>query len=61
MLNDMDVRCIYDSAECSIVKELLVPSLSQSHEYWRGVGYFSSGWLQLTAEGIEQIAKKEEK
>lgn len=58
MLNDMNVRCIYDSAECSIVKELLVPALSQSHEYWRGVGYFSSGWLQLTAEGIEQIAKK---
>lgn len=58
MLNDITFKAIYDSADSSIVKDLLVPALSNSFEYWRGVGYFASGWLQLTAEGIEKIAEK---
>ena len=58
MLTDLTFNPIYDSSECSIVKDLLIPALSNSTEYWRGVGFFSSGWLQLTATGIEKIAEK---
>lgn len=58
MLTDIDFLPIYDSAECSIINDLLLPALSNTSEYWRGVGYFSSGWLQLTASGIEKIAEK---
>lgn len=58
MLKDIPIKPIYDSSECSIVNDFLVPVLSNSIEYWRGVGYFSSGWLSLTASGIEHIAEK---
>ena len=58
MLSDITFKTIYDSADSSIVNDLLIPALSHSVEYWRGVGYFASGWLQLTAKGIEKIAEK---
>ena len=58
MLKELSFHPIYDSAECSIVNDLLIPSLSNSVEYWRGVGYFASGWLAQTAVGIEKLAEK---
>jgi len=58
MLKDLYFDQIYDSAVCNIVNDLLVPSLSNSIEYWRGVGYFASGWLAQTAVGIEKLAEK---
>jgi len=33
-----------------------VPALSTSVYYDRGVGYFSSGWLRITAKGMVQFA-----
>lgn len=57
MLKELSFRPIYDSAQNSIVNDLLIPSLSNSIEYWRGVGYFASGWLAQTAIGIEKLAE----
>jgi len=56
MLKSLDLSPVYDSAERNLIKELFIPLLKSSNEYWRGVGYFSSGWLKLTAAGIEKLA-----
>ncbi len=57
MLKDLDLRPVYDSAECSIVNDLMVPCLCNCTKYLRGVGFFTSGWLSLAATGIEALAK----
>lgn len=36
---------------------LLVPLLNNSCEYYRGVGYFTSGWLAAAAEGVASLAE----
>jgi len=43
MLKDLRLNPVYDSSDYDLVKELIVPLLSESKEYWRGVGYFTSG------------------
>jgi superfamily II DNA or RNA helicase len=55
MLRDLKIRHVYDSAECSLVDDLITPLLSNSLWYWRGVGYFSSSWLSVAAEGITAL------
>lgn len=57
MLNSLEITHVYDSSQRDIIQELIVPLLRNSREYWRGVGFFSSGWLKLTASGIEHLAK----
>lgn len=57
MLNLLEIDPVYDSAQKNIIHDLVVPLLCNSKEYWRGVGFFSSGWLKLTASGIEHLAK----
>ncbi|MCX7011002.1 MAG: DEAD/DEAH box helicase family protein [Candidatus Sumerlaeota bacterium] len=52
MLTDLPLLPVYDSADCDIVRDLQVPLLKESVEYWRGVGFFTSGWLRLAAQGI---------
>ena len=52
MLRDLDLHPVYDSAEYNLVQDLVAPLLMQSHEYWRGVGFFTSGWLRTACQGI---------
>jgi len=56
MLRDLDLLDVYDSSECNIIEDLMVPCISYSVDYIRGVGFFSSGWLKLAAKGITQLA-----
>lgn len=55
MLETLDLEPVYDSAEHNLIKELVIPLLSKSKDYLRGVGYFSSGWLRLAATGLRDL------
>jgi len=57
MLRDIPLIPVYDSAEKSIINDLIVPLLLNSKYYLRGVGYFSSGWLRVASEGLLGFAK----
>lgn len=39
-----------------LIRDFFVPLLKASVRYDRGVGYFSSGWLRITAEGMVDFA-----
>lgn len=52
MLKDLNLHPVYDSEDYDLIREVQVPLLSQSQEYLRGVGFFSSGWLRLASNGI---------
>ena len=54
-LSSLSLKSVYDSADYHLVDDLIVPLLSHSVEYCRGVGYFSSGWLRLAAEGLSDL------
>jgi hypothetical protein len=55
MLRDLALQPVYDSSEDDLVRDLMVPCLATSVEYLRGVGYFSSGWLRLAANGLDEL------
>lgn len=55
-LSSLELKAVYDSSECHLVYDLIVPLLTNSVEYCRGVGYFSSGWLRLAASGLGDLA-----
>lgn len=55
MLETIDLHPVYDSAEHDLVVDLIIPLLSRSNDYLRGVGYFSSGWLRLAAVGLLEL------
>ena len=55
MLKDLDLGPVYDSSDCDLVRDLIVPLLGESQQYWRGVGFFTSGWLKSACEGIATL------
>ena len=52
MLKNEDIKFKYDSDKDDIVNEFYVPVLSNSVEYYRMSGYFSSSSLAISARGI---------
>ncbi len=52
MLKELDLQPVYDSENYDLVCDLQVPLLVQSKDYLRGVGFFSSSWLRLAAQGM---------
>ena len=46
-----------DTSEGEIIADFFVPALSASLRYDRGVGFFSAGWLRVTAEGMAAFAR----
>ena len=52
MLRDLELAPVYESASSHLIGDLISPLLKQAHDYSRGVGYFSSGWLREASEGI---------
>ncbi|QLH84811.1 DEAD/DEAH box helicase family protein [Halosimplex pelagicum] len=52
----LDLPRIIDTSETDFVEEFYNPLLSRSVEYKRGVGYFTTNWLQSAARGIAQLA-----
>jgi len=55
MLKSINLLQVYDSSKSNIIKDLHIPLLENSTHYLRGVGYFSSGWLRLAAEGLSKF------
>lgn len=56
MLRELNLKAVYDSSECDLVSDLIVPLLQNSVKYDRGVGYFTSGWLQIASAGLNTFA-----
>lgn len=54
----LNLKLIYDNSTNEIIKELVIPLLKESKEYYRGVGFFSSSWINLVTQGLECIATK---
>jgi superfamily II DNA or RNA helicase len=54
-LTSFSLNTVYDSSEYDLIEDLIIPLLSNSNEYCRGVGYFSSGWLRMAAEGLSNF------
>lgn len=52
MLKDLELQPVYDSERYDLIIDLQVPLLQQSKDYLRGVGFFTSGWLKLAAQGM---------
>lgn len=46
-----------DTSRDDIAKSLYIPSLSVATRYDRAVGFFSSGWLQYVARGLNAFAE----
>ena len=51
-LQDCQLAYEYRSDSTNIVDNFYIPCLSQSIEYWRAVGYFTSQGLMLAAKGL---------
>lgn len=45
-----------DSSSADLIADFFVPALASAVQYDRGVGYFSSGWLRITAKGMLTFA-----
>ena len=58
MLRDLELLPVYDSAEADLMDDLIIPLLGQCQEYWRGVGFFTSGWLRLAARGLVSLVER---
>lgn len=57
-LRDLNIQPEYRTNTCDIVKEFLVPVLSEAVTYDRAVGFFSSSALAEVAKGIGRIAQR---
>ncbi|MFS0671730.1 DEAD/DEAH box helicase family protein [Ornithinibacillus sp. 179-J 7C1 HS] len=53
----IDLNYIYDNANGNIFDDLFNPLLSHSISYKRGVGYFTSSWLEMCIEGLLKMAE----
>jgi hypothetical protein len=45
-----------DTSSADMARDFYVPALSVSARYNRGVGFFSSGWLRVVAQGMINFA-----
>ena len=57
-MKELKLDFVYDSSEISIMNGLIIPLLSNSNSYWRGVGFFSSGWIKMASVGIQGLVSK---
>lgn len=55
-LQSLHLSPIMDNAATNLVAAFYEPALSVSVRYDRGVGFFSSGWLRMVANGMVQFA-----
>jgi hypothetical protein len=45
-----------DTSSNNLIDEFFTPGLAHSNRYDRGVGFFSSGWLRIAAQGMVAFA-----
>jgi len=56
-LKTLSLPFILDTSSADIIADFFVPLLSQAVRYDRGVGFFSSGWLRVAAQGMLAFAR----
>jgi len=54
----LGLRYTYNTGSYDLASEFFIPLLSQAISYDRGVGYFSSGWLRVNAQGLAKLAMR---
>lgn len=57
----LNLKLIYDNVDGNIFEDLFIPLLSHSTSYKRGVGYFTSAWLEMCVNGLLSMAEKQGK
>lgn len=55
-LRSLGLKHIYVTGRQDLAKDFFIPSLTQSVKYDRAVGYFSSGWIRINAQGLAELA-----
>ncbi len=55
-LKSLQLPLTIDTSSADIAADFYVPALSVSIRYDRGVGFFSSGWLRMVAQGLLPFA-----
>ena len=54
---DLNLPKTLDTSTADIIKDFFVPVLTHATHYDRGVGFFSAGWLRMTAKGMAAFAQ----
>lgn len=54
---DLNIDLVYETSTSNINNKLVIPLLSNSKLYRRGVGYFSASWIQLVSKGLYGIVE----
>lgn len=57
MLPDLNIQPVLDTSTCDLIADFFVPLLKEANAYDRGVGYFSSGWFRIAAQGMVDFAQ----
>ena len=52
----LGLRYAYNTSAHDLARDFFSPLLSEAVAYDRGVGYFSSGWLRVNAQGLGELA-----
>ena len=60
-LRSLPLKRTYSSLETDLAREVVAPLLQRSVRYNRGVGFFTSGWLKKTSQGILHFVKNQGK
>jgi hypothetical protein len=54
---ELDIPTLLDTSAHDLTKDLFAPLLARAARYDRGVGFFSSGWLRINAQGLAAFAQ----
>ncbi|NLO72354.1 MAG: DEAD/DEAH box helicase family protein [Porphyromonadaceae bacterium] len=57
-MSAVKLKNIYNTSDDDFVNDFFAKALSNSVTYDRGVGYFSSGWLKVNAQGMGKFAEQ---
>lgn len=57
MLSDLEISFNYNTSKNDMVQDFYFPMFLNSIKYKRGVGYFTSGWLQENAKGLAHFVE----
>ncbi|MEM7034158.1 MAG: DEAD/DEAH box helicase family protein [Chloroflexota bacterium] len=54
---DLNLPTTLDTSSADIIQDFFVPVLAHATRYDRGVGFFSSSWIRLAAQGLMALAQ----
>lgn len=57
MLKDLNLPLSMNTSKDNLISDFFIPALKNSIKYDRGVGYFSSSWLQVASKGMVKFAE----